>query len=59
MHRWENIVALATAIHHARSMGATIDPEKAQTLARLVLALENDPPRAYDAAIERDPLSSS
>lgn len=58
MSRWEDVVALAGEIEHARRIGATIDPEKARKLATLVLALEHNPPRAHDVPIEREPLSS-
>lgn len=43
MNRWDDLVALAREIEHARSMGETVDPEKARRLARGILALEEEP----------------
>ncbi len=43
MNRWDDLVALAREIEHARSRGETVDPEKAKRLARGILALEQEP----------------
>ena len=59
MNRWDEVVALAGAIEHARSIGAAIDPEKARKLASLVLMLENDPPRASPESSEGERASST
>ena len=57
-NRWEEIVALAREVEHARSAGAAIDPAKAKRLASLVLVLENDPPRAYPESTRGERVSS-
>lgn len=59
MNRWDEVIALAREIDHARRIGVTVDPDKARRLAKLVLALENQPPRAHDASVDREPVSSS
>ena len=48
--KWNDVVALAREIQHARSTGEEIDPEKARRLARGVLALKNGPLEAPELA---------
>ena len=56
--RWDDAVALAREIEHARRVGAAIDPAKAKRLAELVIALESSPPRADQAPDSGERLSS-
>ena len=43
MNRWNDLVALAREVDAAHSHGASIDPDKARRLARMVLALGEAP----------------
>lgn len=50
MNRWNDVVALAHEVDAALAEGASIDPDKAQRLAQMVLALDEAPTRADGGA---------
>jgi hypothetical protein len=58
-NRWDDLAALAKEIEHALSIGAAVDPDKARQLARLVLALEDEPARPEHTSSARMRAASS